>query len=105
MKFIYKDGDIVEMSTEEYKELFRSTVKSKELPINIPKMSVQPIKDSSDKLKNGKGRPQVITNEQIKQIKALAKEGLNNQDIAKRLNIRPQDVVYWRLNTPKNINE
>lgn len=43
-----------------------------------------------------------ITNETIKKIKELALEGLDNKEIAKRLNIIPQTVNYWRKNTPKD---
>ena len=75
----------IELSIEELKEL---SVKNKS---DIKAFSP----DSSNK-------PQINNNmDQVKQIKYLVKEGFDNKTIAKRLNVSPQFVNYWRKNNPK----
>lgn len=112
----------IELSVVELKELFdfkKTSVKTEGIPkkdssskptIELKELSTScknsthklPV-DSSSKLKTDISQnSKKISNETIKNIKDLALEGKSNKEIAKRVNVSPQVVNYWRKNTPKD---
>lgn len=102
MKITTKDY-VLEMTIGEWKELSIP----KRLPVNFTKDSshkpsvVKPIPIIKEIDKTPHNRK--VTNEQIRQIKDLAEQGLSNLEIAKRLDLYPDLINYWRKNTPKEL--
>ena len=92
---IYKDGTI-ELTVEEYLKI-RANPSDCGIITRNPngKTMKKEHKESYDHNKK-------VTLEQIRQIKSLAEQGMDNKTIAERLNLHPSLIPYWRLHTPKD---
>lgn len=111
MKIVYPNGITIELSIEEFlkgKEIQRQLLRLEEEIISKPMIieSVENIKPINSKFKS-KVFPQSsrkLSLDQIKEIKALAQQGMTDKQIALRMKLKSSSLVhYWRMNTPKEL--
>jgi len=50
-----------------------------------------------------KVRQRSVSLDQIKLIKTMAEDGVKTKEIAQRLGLTIDKVIYWRKNTPKEL--
>jgi hypothetical protein len=108
MKIMFKDGDAWELSVEELKELLINNLDAKIKPVNNsnkPSIDCEPYRPIKKDIKHIKGTTRKLLDETIRRIKDMALNNKTDKEIAESLNISPQLVRYWRLNTPKDWHE
>jgi hypothetical protein len=127
MKIYKKNGDIWELSIQEYKELSGTAGNGKmDIPTSSDKVvevcppmpetaldiiekieSETPLNIFKKKVKSMAevGRKRKISLDTIKTIKRLASEGMRSTQIGKQMGLSEQSVEYWRKNTPKELKD